>query len=61
MKGDMEVEILKEPSDAAHAKQRMAKCVMTPAEQALYRYAPNAARGNIHPGYPDEDYGEMEV
>lgn len=61
MKGDMEIEILTEPSDAARARKRMARMTMTAEEQLLYKCAPNAARGNKHPAYPDEDYGELEV
>lgn len=58
MKGDMEVEVLKEPSDLARAKRRMERIVMTADEAKLYACSPNAARDNVHPGYPDSDYGE---
>mgnify|MGYP001587478949 FL=1 len=54
MKGDMEVEVLTEPSDAGRAKQRMSKIVMSAEEKKLYCGAPNAARGNDHPACPDD-------
>lgn len=62
MKGDMEVEVLKEPTDDRYSA-RMKKIVMTPEEQKLYVYCPNAARDNKRPGYPADDdsgYGDSQ-
>lgn len=57
MKGDMEVEVLTEPSDLEHAAKRAKRIFMDADEMKLYCEAPNAARGNKHPGYStDEDY-----
>ena len=48
-------------SAQARAKKRMARICATPAEQDLYRYAPNRARGSVNaPGIPSDDYGEYE-
>ena len=62
MKGEMEVEVLTEPSDY-RASARMKKIVMTAEEQELYRYCPTAARNNKHPGFPVDDdsgYGDTQ-
>jgi len=62
MKGDMEVEVLTEPMDY-RARSRMEKMVMTPEEQELFCYCPNAARGNKRPGFPADDdsgYGDSQ-
>jgi hypothetical protein len=61
MKGDMECEVLKDTSDAdamKQARKRMARICMTASEAQLYCEAPNAARGNDRPGYPDMDYSD---
>jgi hypothetical protein len=43
----------------ARANKRMKAIVATPAEQHLYAYAPNKARGEIdHPGIPCDYEGE---
>jgi hypothetical protein len=49
--------------DAPKAAKRMAQICATSQEVELYRYSPNAARGNSHPGMPlDEDMqGEVKV
>lgn len=53
---DTEIIPMTDHEDAARvAAKRMKQCVMTPAEQALYEYAPNEARDNIHPAYPCDD------
>ena len=65
MKGEMEVEVLsEEPNerDALKKASRRAKGMMMTADEAkLFCENPNAARGNKHPAYPDDDYGELEV
>lgn len=39
------------------AAKREARICATEAEQALFKYNPNAARRNEAPGIPLEDYG----
>jgi hypothetical protein len=60
MKGDMEVEVLKDPSEAmsnAKARRREKLIVMNAEEQARYRGDPTGATStNDAPGYPCEDY-----
>jgi hypothetical protein len=61
MKGEMEIEVLKDTTEAtetAKARRRMGLCVMSAQEQEQYAYAPSEARNNDNPGYPCEDYGE---
>ena len=41
--------------DAAKAARRMALICADPKEQALYRFNPNGARNNRHPGQPFDD------
>ena len=59
----MEVEVLSEEplmQDALKKAARRAKgMTMTADEATLFREAPNEARGNKHPAYPDDDYGEL--
>lgn len=58
---EMKHEVLHDTSmqdDMAKAKRRRECMVMTPHEAMLYCEAPNAARGNDHPAYPDDDYGD---
>ena len=58
MKGDMEVEVLTDPSDSmglAKGRKRMERIVSDSTEQQLWRESPNAARDNKRPGYPCED------
>ena len=60
MKGDMEIEVLKDTSDAdsnAKARRRRALCVMDAGEQLRYAYDPEGAKANDNPAYPCEDYG----
>ncbi len=45
-------------ADNAKARKRMAGICATPEEIALYGYNPNAARNNLRPGIPGEDYAE---
>ena len=65
MKGEMEVEVLSEEplmQDALKKASRRAKGMMMTADEAkLFCENPNAARGNKHPAYPDDDYGGREV
>lgn len=42
--------------DLAKAKKRMGTICAGPQETMLYRYNPNGARNNRHPGVPLEDY-----
>jgi len=60
MKGDMEVEVLTDPSEAmanAKARRREKLIVMSAAEQDRYCEDPNGATStNDAPGYPCEDY-----
>jgi hypothetical protein len=61
MKGDMEIEMLTDPSDEmgmAKCKKRMARIVADKEEQMLAAYSNNASRDNARPGYPceKEDY-----
>ena len=62
---EMKTEVLSmaelDADSLARAKRREARCEMTPEEQELFEYAPNRARGNTRPGYPDSDYGEMNT
>ena len=62
MKGD-EFKIEKIPmdlsDDLAKAKRRMARMTASADEVMLYKCAPNAARDNLRPGIPLEDYGEQ--
>lgn len=62
MKGDMEIEIIKDTTEAdetRRARKRMALCVMSPREQEQYAYAPNESRNDDNPAYPtDDDYGK---
>jgi len=56
---EMKVEVLKEEGPGDRYEQRMKKIVMTPEEQELYAYCPNAAKGNAAPGFPvGDDYGD---
>ncbi len=61
MKGDMEVEVLKDTSEAdsnAKARRREKRMVMDAAEQARYCGDPNGGNSlNDAPGYPQDDYG----
>jgi hypothetical protein len=61
MKGDMEIEVLKDPSEAmsaAKARRREKLIVMSPEEQTRYCGDPAGATStNDAPGYPCEDYG----
>lgn len=57
MKGDMEVEVLKDTSEADQtrmARKRMQRMVMTADEQLQYACAPVTASLNDRPGYPCE-------
>lgn len=61
MKGDMEVEVLKDTvdaDDARRARKRYGRIVMNAHEASLYCEAPNAASRNDHPAYPDPTYGD---
>ena len=63
MKGDMEVEILTEPSDMGQALRRKERIMMDADEAKLYVCSPNAARGNKRPGYmvdDDSGYGDTQ-
>lgn len=60
-KPEYDTEIIPQTDHEENAKvaaRRMKQCVMSASEQALYRYAPNEARNNIHPGFPCDDYAE---
>jgi hypothetical protein len=61
MKGDMEVEVLKDTTaadDAKRARKRYERIAMTAHEASLYCEAPNQANSNDRPGYPDPTYGD---
>jgi hypothetical protein len=61
LKGEMEVEVLKDTTDrdnAARARRRAERIVMSAGEAELYCEAPNQARGNDRPAYPDPMYGD---
>ena len=45
--------------DMKKVKRRMKNICATPEEVELYKFAPNQARDNEHPGIPCEDYGMM--
>lgn len=60
MKGDMEVEVLKDTSEAdssAKARRREKRIVMDAQEQARFCGDPNGGCLNDAPAYPCEDYG----
>ena len=63
MKGDMEVEVLKEDVDTERYERRMKRIVMTKDEQELYAFCPERAKANKRPGYPvgeDSGYGDTQ-
>jgi hypothetical protein len=63
MKSEMEVEVLKDPSEAmanAKARRREKLIVMNAEEQERFCGDPGgAASTNDAPGYPTDDYGEF--
>ncbi len=64
LKGEMDVEILKDTTDADNArvaKRRMGLCVMSASDQERFAYAPNESHLNENPAYPaGDDYGSMD-
>ena len=44
--------------NVAQARKRMNSMCATPAEVEMYKYEPNGARNNLHPGIPDPSYDQ---
>ena len=61
---EMEVPVLPDDTEmfrSEYAAKRMANICASPAEVELYKFNPNAARRNVNPGIPCDDYSETEI